>query len=237
MLVQKELKNWFIWEYIEPRTPWANTLLYMQFNDNLNDDSWNNNTMTGSWIGYETVSWNLKCVKTTSINWTITWPWNLMSSVWTWDFTITFYLNPVTSPQVPLMFGNRLETDPRPWVLMFMVFDGYNMSNKVWFFTTTTHFSSTSASSLVGGWHLFTFTRVSGVCHGYIDWVEDFTSWSDWTDLTNVDSLIVLSRNNQSDQKRWSAGAKMSELIVEKQWWTATEVSNYYNKTKSNYWL
>jgi hypothetical protein len=51
--VQKELKNWFIWEYVEPRTPWANTLLYMPLDWDVYDE-----VSQTDWTWYWTTTYN-----------------------------------------------------------------------------------------------------------------------------------------------------------------------------------
>lgn len=230
-----------MWVYIYKQEqewqPWENTLLYMEFNDNLDDET-GNNTMTGSWIDYEII-WNKKCVRLTSISGWISWPWNLMSSVGTWDFTTAFWFYPVGSSDWPVMFANAKSTSPRNWCQLFMCYDSRRwLNNQVsYHMTQTWHWSSMSATSLNNSWHHFVFTRINGICYWYIDWQEAFTSWSDNSTLSDVNSLYILNRADQSDQQRDSAWVKMSELIVEKQWWTAEEITAYYNLTKSNYGL
>ena len=221
-----------------PWTPWADTLLYLKFNNNLNDDSGKGNTITWSWIGYTTLYGNVKCVELTSTTWWINWPWDLMSGIWTGDFVVSFWINPITSNNNPLMFANWYEWSPRPWVQMFMMYrNGWGLSNQVsYHMTQVWHWSSISATSLSGTWHNLVFTRISWVCYWYIDWQEKFTSWSDSTDLSRVNILKILNRADFSEQKWNSTGVKMSELIVEEKWWSGQESLDYYNQTKWNYW-
>lgn len=228
----------YIWKEEQEWQPGENTLLYMEFNWDLSDSSGNSNQMTWSWIDYETIG-SKKCVKLTSISGWISWPWNLMASVWTGDFATAFWFYPVGSSDWPVMFANAQSSSPRSWCQMFICYDSrWSLNNQVsYHMTQVWHWSSMSATSLNNSWHHFVFTRISGICYWYIDWQEAFTSWADNSNLSWVNSLYILNRSNQSDQQRDNPWAKMSELIVESAWWTAQEISDYYNLTKSNYWL
>lgn len=242
MLVQKELKNWFIWEYVEPRTPWANTLLYMEFNDNLSDSSGKGVSITWSWIGYETIG-TKKCVKLTSTSWEITWPWNLMSPVGTWDFAVSFWIKPVTSNNEPCVFQACNTASPRDWCFMFMWFNSSGVTaDRVLFWVeessrTQKATTSVTCTSLIGTWHHFLFTRKDGVCYWFIDGTSVLTPYSNSITLANVGYQRILNRASNAYQCWQNTWACMSELIVEKQWWTERKIQNYYNSTKSNYWL
>ena len=184
----KRIMIWQNWteKQIYPATwhPWANTLLYCPFNNDIIDYSWNSNTITATWTGFaDIISWWNKCLKVTDTSWSITWPWTLMAWVWTWDFAVSLWLYPVSCTSAPILFDNRYEWWQYPWVQMFMAFKNsyFWVSNKLTFLVNATnnigHWSSMSASSLVWSWHHLVFTRTSWVCHWYVDNVEAFTSW------------------------------------------------------------
>jgi hypothetical protein len=123
-------------------------------------------------------------------------------------------------------------------VLLFFVFwAAFNVKNKVilsfeWWDICIV--STMDATTLVWSWHNIVATRISWINYLYIDNVLQWQkSW--WTSLSNFNSLRILNRVWwQSWSNTW---ALMDELIVEKAWWTAQEISDYYNQTKSNYWL
>ena len=212
--------------------PWENTLLYMEFNNNLSDSSWKWVSMSWSDIWYGTIG-DKKYVELTSNSWGITWPWNLMASCWTGDFAVSLWLYAVTTSKTPIIFSNRYEGSPYPWCQMFFRWDW----NYLWFFTQNTHTSNNVSSTLVGGWHHLVFTRLNWTCNWYVDGVSWFTPRADSATLANNNTLRVLNRPENSWQSWGNTWAKMSELIVEAQWWTSSETQKYYNSIKSNYWL
>jgi len=233
---EKILKNAYIGEVW---TPTSNTLLYMEFNNNLNDSSWKWVSISWSGIWYEDI-WNKKCVKLTSLTGEITWPWNLMAPVWTWDFAVSFYIKPVTSNNVPSVFQSCNTASPRNWCFMFMWFNPSNFTkDRVAFYVNDSNKSTTSVTctSLVWSWHHFLFTRYNWVCYWYIDGVSVLTPYSDSTSFLNVWYQWILNRAWSNDQKWQNTWCCMSELIVEKQWWDSSKAIQYFDITKSNYWL
>ena len=66
----------------------------------------------------------------------------------------------------------------------------------------------------------------------YINWVLDWTNSS-----ANVPSGtgFAIGANYNHNGNRWKGG--VSELIVENKVRTDQEISDYYNLTKSTYWL
>jgi len=231
----KKIYQWTNLVRPRPYTPNSNTLLYLPFDWNLNNDQWK--TITWSWIAYEDW-WVNKVVKLTSTSGSITWPWNLMSSVWTWDFTVSFWIKP-TNWGNAMAFGNWYEANPYPSVDIFFLFwTAFWKSNKVinifeassWAYKLIA--STMSASSLVWSWHHIVSVRKSWVVYFYIDNVLQWQySWSGT--LANFNYLRILNREWwQSWTNTW---ALMDELIVENKWWTATDVSNYYSVAQQFY--
>ena len=234
-----KIKRIYVGEFLvypRPYTPNSNTLLYLPFDWNLNNNQWK--TITWSWIAYQKW-WVNKVVNLTSTSGSITWPWNLMSSVWTGDYAVSLWVKP-TNWGNPLVFGNWYEWWTYPWAEIFFIFGtAFWVTNKVialfeaptW--TQKKITSSMSATSLVWSWHNIVLTRISGVVYLYIDNVLQW-QYSRWTSLANNNYLIILNRwgSGQSWTNTW---ALMDELIVENKWWTATDVSNYYSVAQQFY--
>lgn len=224
------LKNAYIGEFV-PYTPNANTLLYLPFNWDLSNSQWK--TITWSWISYESTGIN-KSVKLTDVSWVINWPWNLMSSVWTWDYTVSLRVKP-TNWGNAMVFGNWYNTSPYAWIELFFIFwTAFSVTNKVVVYLESwkTISSQTSCTSLVWSWHNLVVTRRSWVIYLYID---NSLEWqlSYWTTMANCNTQYIL---NRPWWQNWSnTWALMDELIVEKAWWTVSDISNYYNLTKSNF--
>lgn len=230
-LREHELKNAYIGEFV-PYTPNANTLLYLPFNWDLSNSQWK--SITWTWISYESTGIN-KSVNLTSTSGSITWPWNLMSSVWTGDYAVSLRVKP-TNWGNPLVFGNWYEGWTYPWVWLYFIFwTAFSVTNKVLAsFEGSNKIASTmDATTLVWSWHNIVVTRRSWINYLYIDNVLQWQiSW--WTSLANSNYLIILNRWGtwQSWTNTW---ALMDELVVEKAWWSVNDISNYYNLTKSNF--
>lgn len=230
-----KIKRIYQWEnLVYPRsyTPNSNTLLYLPFDWNLNNDQWK--TITWSWIAYEKW-WVNKVVKLTDTSGSITWPWNLMSSVWTGDYAVSLWIKP-TNWGNPKVFGNWYESWVYPWVEIYFIFwTAFSVTNKVIArFADSNNIPSTmNATTLVWSWHNIVVTRISWTNYLYIDNVLQWQlSW--WASLANSNYLIILNRwgTGQSWTNTW---ALMDELIVENKWWTATDVSNYYSVAQQFY--
>lgn len=57
--VETEIKNIYIWEYVEPRTPWVNTVAYYKLESDVNDTMGTYN-LTNSWITFGSL-WGVVC--------------------------------------------------------------------------------------------------------------------------------------------------------------------------------
>lgn len=223
------------------------TLLYLKFNNNLNDDSWNNVSVTWAWIGYGTIGNNHYVEMTGTASWTYIKPtatvWNVIG---TWDFAISFWINPVASTysgnwQWALVFWDWNDnTTNRPWI--YIQFHYYNTSsskNKVAFRLPSTSYNrdyylTTSATELDWTWHHIVMTRSGSTVNCYLDGWVDSVSFSSSSNI-NADNFFILNRSTYSWHAWTTTWAKMSEVIYEKVYWTAEEVQQYYNNTKSNY--
>lgn len=243
-----EIKNVYVWTtpvkrvYVGtslvrpiPYTPNSNTLLYLPFDWDLSNSQWK--SITWTWISYESIGIK-KSVKLTDVSWYITWPWNLMSSVWTWDFTVSFWVKP-TNWGNAMVFGNWYEANPYPSVdILFLFGTAFWQTNKVINLFQTSSWvhqlisSTSSATSLVWNWHHIVSVRRSWVVYFYIDNVLQW-QYSRWTSLSNSNYLRILNRPWwQNWTNTW---ALMDELIVENKWWTDTDISNYYSVAQQFY--
>ena len=84
-------------------------------------------------------------------------------------------------------------------------------------------------------WHNIVITNNWTVMTGYIDWVSIWTvnvTTTTWNKVLNIGAVSTTdgASSGHTDASFWS-------VILENKVWTAQEVSDYYNQTKSNYGL
>lgn len=222
--------------------PWANTIAYWKLETDGADYSWNGYNLTLNWITFKT-SWNLKYAEVTTASQNCYQPWVFtQANVWVGDFCLNFWFNPVNPwSKCPVMFLDSPDISPYPWINIF--FDPNNR-NGLWdgiIFRLSgyeQYISTTTASSLYNLWHNVVYTRLNWVCYAYIDSVPTITPYSDNTNISQLwgYSSFVIWWNGNS-QIRWNTWAKFSNMICENIWWSNSDVSNYYNQAKGNYWL
>lgn len=211
----------------KPRQPWANTLLYMPLDWNTTDYSWNSNNWT--WTGtsqYNNILswWTTKCAYFNSGS-----AINLTSEVISWNptYSCSCWIKTSSSWQWCLHHFWRDSYGERAKLLMFYagnqrpLQDAYMIDIYVWDATT---------SSLWNTWIYVVYTYtwwvhkcyINGTLYGTGSWNLNITSWyrkSIWSTDTN---------------HYWYS---LSNIIIENKVRTAQEISDYYNLTKSNYWL
>lgn len=234
-LWEHELKNAYIGEYKEWK-PWANTLLYLKFENNLNDSSWNNVSVSWAWISYGTIWDKYYVERTGSWDGTYIQPtasiWNVIG---TWDFCVSFYGYPIPNTSTTYwwscFFMNWYDgSNPFPWI--YIEYWTGTWYPRMW--TNVENYDNPSLSA--NQWHHFCMTRRSGTIYCYIDGELKWTVAST-RNLNNMDKFFLLNRSSFNWHARPTTWARMSEVIYEKQWWEETEIQTYYNQTKANYWL
>ena len=202
--------------------PWSNTVAYYPLTSSttVNDLSWNSRTLTNSW---SVTFWTYKWVDCAYFSWS---NYLYNSSVYSNQNAITvswwmyFIANSQYSDNV-FRWGNNLW----PWV------DRTNNNN----FRCSPWLSAYIAISSDTTWRHYAFTYSwwsTWTLKFYVNWVLIWT-YSSATPPSS--SWIAISRsynNNEGYFKWWQ-----SNIIVENKVRTDTEVLNYYNKSKSNYWL
>jgi hypothetical protein len=209
--VEKQVRpsGWGWWQ------PWANTIAYYPFRSDILDHSWNNNDFT--WWVY-TFSNN-----TIAITSDITWPIVTPEST-TWDRTINIWV----SRNNVGVYIFRMTNSWSEWHLVAV--DGENW-NRPWvsFKTSRWYRNRPSASALPTMWDiiLVTWTKTGTTMSLYINWVLGSTTTLNTA--TWRSSYEVVGQELTS----WTYW----EAIIENKIRTAQEISDYYDLTKSNYWL
>lgn len=220
---ENEVQKIYLWDpwWI----PWENTVAYYPLETDGNDYTWNYN-LTNSSTTFTTISW-VKCA----------------------DFTSNVYLY---STNIPLPSWSSARTFSYWFYNSSVVNDTYFLaywSHANWCFfaprTSWTVYSfmgynrdfNTSTTVQTWKWQLQTITYDGTTVKYYLDWNLIWNSnqslsttaiWSTW-------KFTVWCRLNSSTNPWNYINWYMSNLIVEDKVWTATEITDYYNLTKSDY--
>lgn len=235
------IKKIYLWtNLVRPEwKPWANTLFYYKFEQNLNDSSWNNRTATWSNIGYTQVNWQYVVTNTSTSNSYIKPP--AISWSWISDFAISFWLYPINpwNSRQPLIFAQSESSSPYKWPNIFYwpdVYSSWWSTNSLMFRLSSSNQQHTWVISL-NTWHHVVFTRSSWTCKAYVDGSNVLT-WTDTTTWGTPAQLYVFNSNNDSSKQGWgNTWAKADDYIYEKVAWSADDVTNYYDLTKRKYWI
>lgn len=239
-----EIKNIYVWTTpvkevyvwttkVRPSgwQPWANTYIYYPLTSDLKDVMWNWNTWTMHWT----------CTFSSATGIYVTGEsWNYV----TWlsigiNNRSVFTLNVWIKPNAYAYFNNvrcLLWNDAR-WNDWFSLKLEWRWPSQ-WFYPALASGSSQmfSNSSVTAwwSWKNVCITRdSSGNYKYYINWTVSQT-WSGG--VPNNYSELWLWYSNSYGTSRW-ATLNIKDYIVETVARNATEVSDYYNLTKSNYWL
>lgn len=235
MLVQKELKNIYIGEYPGRWQPWANTLAYYNFNWNLNDSSGNNNNASvarGSAV-YYTVDWE---------NQAITCSGNVIKSgvqqqnILTANHTLAFWVYLLNTQSIDIRVMGALWASGSIthmwiwtwWSDVHIKSLYFRQPNKTWNYTSFPYVFTTTT------WYNVILTIDSSLgCSCYINWVKV------WNTETIVDSWTsdFYFWNNYQLTDSGRLDGYLDDIIIENGVRTAQEVADYYNQTKSNYWI
>ena len=229
-----KLQKIYVWsQQVRPSgwwQPWANTLAYYDFENDIGTTMVNQastwNTYDGTY--YSTPSyWTTADGKKYLICNTNYW----YTPIIPFDYdnvTINIWLYNPTQNHEWYTFGTGLWSYPAPNIFN-TCYDG-SMILGIWWGNTTLQLSS------YYWWHLITLIADSSNDKIYIDGIL-VSTWSNWYSSTNGYNIWIWTIYEQKHQTakifEWNFWAVMVEDKVR----TATEISNYFNQTKSNYGL
>lgn len=219
-----EVQNIYIGEY--GWKPWVNTVAYYPLTDNFNDESWNWYNLTNSWWSITTYGW-VKCAYYSGS--TSVYSQNTSVPVWaTRTINCRCYLPASESVDIPVVWTGS-------WVSYW-----YRVL-ALWYWSNGVPSLSDYDVLWVSWWGSKIWQWVNLVW--IINW-WDMSLYANW--------VLVASQSRGSAQQNstvikiawrygwgWSQYFKwyVNEVIVESKARTAQEISDYYNQTKSNYWL
>lgn len=213
--VEKQIRpSWYNWQ------PTANTLFYYPFEDNTTDAKWNTSLSWGTYTKqniWYLCAWN---------SWSTTNAITASDSIKSWLLTMLSWVN----------VQNKGSSSWSNWAQVMFMPNG-NSSYcyylySIWsnlFFSRTSNTSDmyTWATLPTNSWHLLVLKVSSSWASWYIDgteypifswygywaWYENIHLWRSWTQVIH------------------------SHVIWENRTRTTQEIQNYYNQTKSYFWL
>ena len=219
-------------------SPWSNAIVYYKFNNNLVDSI--NNTHPLSLTQWTAKYWTIWIRKYFEFNGNTylsatpmipaSWPFSI--SVWclwsakniSWNVWQAFYqqMNADSNGS-----GSAISMYERTWTLR---------SRWRWTWDLDTWYSLN-----INTWYNIIFTYTSWTLKIYVNW----TLVSTQSRTINTVSPVYFWIWRRWEYSSWTAWAdvlvanwgKVSEFIAYNKELSSSEISNYYNRTKSNYWL
>ena len=218
-----------VYPYKYPYKPTSNTLLYMPLDWDLYKSGTATSTVTPwSDIEWQTILWDLKWIKFKG---------NANSLIHVsgipelQSFTINcwVYLNDRSKPAC---FTRRFKANSaRQCLQLFM---RTSQSYKLAFnFFTYDQYSNSSMNT--GTWYnvVATYNYSTRAKNIYLNGSNNWSTTSSWQiDFWTAD-IYIWDTGSNTDPMNWI----MSNYILEDREWSSSEVSDYYNQTKSLYWL
>ena len=223
---EKILKNIYIGEY--GWKPWANTLFYYPLVENANDTSWNNRNWTASNTTFSSSNWAyFRWWYSAWSNWYVITP--------TFTMWSTYTINTWLKAAETLSWNKEIDIHRRwTWGNLYVLF--YINSSMIR--CTLGNWSNygsdiTSSYSLDTSWHNVVLVREWWNVKIYIDWQQ----LASWNSTYSSDPQYFYIGNDASNVAEYAWSSYFKDYIMENKAQTAQEITDYYNQTKSNYWL
>lgn len=226
--------------------PGANTIAYYPLSSDTNDYSWNNRNWTNNWVTFSDGVWvfdGSSYVELWSGSWTdiqsnmtisawFKWNWN--STSW-WDNFV------IWKQEAGMLYFDY-------WYYAICIKTNDNNTINAWFYngsdfnTHPLNFRTSGGGSptlwpvaQANVWYHLVLTNDWTTKKAYINWQLAATESAISVTSTKTISLRIWSATyyNSHTEFNWN----ISQVILEDKTWTATEVEDYYNQTKWNYWI
>ncbi len=220
---EKELKNAYIWEYVAPRTPWANTIAYYPLTSitTTSDESGNWHTLSNNSVQFWTYNW----VDCANCNWSAYLYRSESLFTWNQDFTVNFWFcrtGAYDSGHWNIMaVGTR--NNPNCWISWikpetWMLYNGWWSNDRdTWYLVP-----QDARLNIV-------YSHSNNNMSIYVNWVSYYNGWVSYGIRTGYTAIWCWV--NYENPVIWN----FSNVIFENVWWTAQEVADYYNQTKALY--
>ena len=216
-------------------TPNQNTIVYYDFENTLNDKSWNShNASINSWNPtYENI-WSINVINLSG-KYLSTW---LNTTLFNSSFTFSMWIN---FKQLWSLNTVAWDINGDTWWNLWFQYESSNW----WLWWNTVGNRSAGWKRLIYNkpFQAQTWYNLTLVWSGsadptlYVDWskVTRSTSWpSGFITLTSHAFYIGVAYDTVSTRKNKN---KYSDIFIENVQWTDQDVAAYYEKTKVNYWI
>lgn len=201
--------------------PWADTLAYYEFDNNLNDSSWNGHDLsTLAWtVTYWADSWWWKYAYFNTTTWSNHYQGfpsidvsTLTLSYWWKPKQIFSWWNPIT---LSILDSNSdiilapVRSVDFWWISWFTatVDTWYHLVMVIWWWVQKVYVN----------WQYLT------------EWVQTYT----WT----LSTTFTINNAWDTNSSSFANDNYLSELIIETKSWSAQDVADYYDLTKWDYWI
>jgi len=200
--------------------PWADTIVYYPFDTDWNDYSWNgyNFTTTNS-TQITTVGW-VTCLDMNGSTCSVS-SIDVLTTYTDYTWLTWIY---VSSGSIDWAFGDNGQGWWWSWFRVWQ-FKQVRWGNPVNTYSTFSSFSSNQ-------WVLFWIVMDNWEWSIYQNWVKTVLLWSGW--LAPYNNITPFSFSGKDGV--WAYGY-ISNFIIEKRAWTYQEIQDYFDQTKSTYWI
>jgi len=223
-----KIKRVLIWQNWEEKQiypagwkPWENTIAYYPLNWNANDLSWNGNNGTASNITWNSW-WDGGCASFNGSNSYISIPSLTTPS----NTTINFRVKTTQSSEWEFI---QLCSSTQSFEVRII---SWKARLELWNNPQTPYQITGSTTINDWVWHNICSTKDWTSYILYVDWTQDSTGTSSFS-MSYSNNRIWLHTNGSSIPFNWY----IDNMIIESKARTAQETADYYNNTKSNYWL
>lgn len=221
--------------------PWANTIWYYTMDNDILNHATTGSTFPDGVINTASFSttrvhgnntYSLYCNGSTSAYL----PADSNYVFWTNDFTISVWVYSETNSWTYTWFisnyNDSFGWDSKQWYRISDRFGSQNKLNFCWNAgsgSTDIWVDGTTNTPIYNdGWHNVVLSRTSGVFNLYLDWNPVYTNSSYTTNWIGKNNRIYLGVN--ASDSNYSI-VYINDVIFENRWWSAQEVSDYYNLT------
>lgn len=218
-------------------TPWENTIAYYPLKEDVLDHSWNSRNLTNNGVTFSDGYW----IFSTTNNSSSQWPYASYSSWLTWYKTISCWFYKTQQVNWMLSTWNNSWSISNWYIQLRTQNPNWFSISWSWWGSFNSDVTNWSYTIEFNKWHLFTLTQ---------DVASD--SWAgSWNLKIYLDGVYYWTLAHYLNRPIYRIGSwkesnnsyfynfpwKLSNFILGSKEWAGQDVTDYYNLTKTNYWL
>lgn len=209
--------------------PWSNTLVYYKFDWNLDDSSGNWYNLTNSWtISYSSSPSSIVLNSPAYL-------YTNISDSFNHNWTLNTYVKITTRVIWLSCLMAKWQWSSRRMLICGLLQDGKLTFD---FYGSWNKADWTIATSLNQWYNVcYTYNYTTRNYKAYLNWVKDIDATLWWQYTISTQQLNIWALANATSDANYRVIGNVDEYIIESKEWTAQEIADYYNQTKSNYWL